>query len=134
MRNVMIIKTPKMKYWDKGRKQPKFDFGILTYENGSLERLERINAEGERDGLSEYWSEFGRKQMEINFKDDKMHGAMTHWYENGIEQLKKHYKDGELHGPYTLWNAKGIRQQRTEYQNGLQVGPIIKYDSKGKKI
>ena len=53
-----------------------------THDNGQLKRLGYLN-DGAKDGPWTSWHENGRKQLEIRYEKDVMHGIMSTWYPNG---------------------------------------------------
>ncbi len=114
-----IIEVPKMEYWDKDEKQPKFIADI--HSNGSLQYLERRNEAGSPDGLSEAWRENGKKWYEQTWKDGKRHGLEIKRYPNNKKEEETDWVDGKLHGKKTVYNLDGSILIVEYYNKGIEV-------------
>ncbi len=111
MNKNKIIKAPEMEYWVKT--QPKFLIEI--YDNGSLRRLEHLNADGKSHGLSTNWHENGQKQYEENYVNGEPHGLYTEWHENRQKKYEVNWVHGEKKGLATEWHENGEKKSETNY-------------------
>ncbi len=127
-----IIPVPKIQYWDDAKTQPKFK--VEVHKNGSLEYLQHLNADGEKQGLRTAWFENGQKLYEMNFKNDGHHGLTIMWHKNGEKACEWNYVNSESHGIHTGWHENGEKSHEACFVNDKYDGSHIEWDKKGNKI
>ena len=95
-----------------------------NYDNGQLKRLGYLN-DGAKDGLWTSWHENGRKQMEIRYKKDVMHGTMSTWYANGQKKGVGQIKDGEMDGRWEEWYENGWKSKVQNCDFGKLISATV---------
>ena len=90
-------------------------------DNGKKQR-ELTYKDGEEIGSTrwEYYSN-GQKATERTFKDGKLEGRAAWWYKNGQKWYERTYKDGELNGEYSEWYANGQKEAEGTLKDGKLI-------------
>lgn len=83
-----------------------------------------------RQGLWKYYSYNGNLLNELNYKDNKMHGACIWYYANtGKIRISANYFDGKRDGEYVAYYFNGQTQTEGEYTYGKRTGTWTNYYS-----
>jgi antitoxin component YwqK of YwqJK toxin-antitoxin module len=109
-------------------------------------------------GTSTWWYETGLRQMEVNWRADRLEGVSTRWYpngnaesvtaysdgirnglsrtwdENGNRVSEEYYRNDTLHGTYTVWHPNGQIRISGFFDRGLFDSIWMYYDDRGLKI
>ena len=99
-------------------------------DNGKKQR-ELTYKDGEEIGSTrwEYYSN-GQKATERTFKDGKLEGRAAWWYDNGQKWMESTYKDGELDGFSTSWYENGQKEEEFYYKDGNLI-VVTEWDEDG---
>ena len=95
-----------------------------THDNGQLKRLGYLN-DGAKDGPWTSWHENGRKQLEIRYEKDVMHGIMSTWYPNGQKKGTGRIKDGEMDGRWEEWYENGWKSKVQSCDFGKLISATV---------
>jgi len=95
-----------------------------THDNGQLKSLGYLN-DGAKDGLWTSWHENGRKQLEIRYKKDVIHGTMSTWHANGQKKGVGQIKDGEMDGRWEEWYENGWKSKVQNCEFGKLISAIV---------
>lgn len=106
--------TVKKDYWDNGN--PKSE---LRYEDGKL------------NGNCVWYLPNGKKQLEVEYRNDTMNGLMRRWHENGNLMEETWYKDGKQDSVYREYSLKGILTAEGYYVNGELNGEFHRWYENG---
>ena len=60
-------------------------------------------------------------QVQISYKDGKIHGPYVVYYDNGQLSSKAPYKDGKQHGPWLWYDKSGKLRSKENYKNGKEI-------------
>ena len=98
----------------------------VAINSGKLDELHRkahlqyvrVNKDGTRHGLCEWFHENGAVLEKLNYKDGELHG-LCEWFDgDGKMREKLNYKDGKLHGLCERFYADGKMQGKSNYKDG----------------
>ena len=75
----------------------------------------------------------GKRQMEVQIKDGKIHGKVKEWERNGKKVYQAEYENGVQVGTEEQWYADGFNKVLVTYQNGLPHGTCTEWHQTGGK-
>lgn len=106
--------TVKKDYWDNGNLKSE-----LRYEDGNL------------NGVCKWYQMSGKPQMEVTYKDNKMHGLSRRWHENGNLMEESWYKDGVQDSVSRIYSLSGALIEETYYVDGELNGELKRWYDNG---
>lgn len=131
----------------------------IYYENSGGKLMEESSyVNGEKDGLSSFYSNKGYKIAEYNysknslqglqktfypnnqvmseqeFVDNLEHGNNTEYYENGVIKSKGSYTKGEMTGQWEYFDENGNKSSSGVYKNDKKDGKWLYFNETGKVI
>jgi len=96
---------------------------LMRYEKGKL------------SGPSESIDADGRKVLEQNYADGKLHGKKREWYaENGAVRSEELYLNGRRNGPSVEWYLNGKLKRNALYKDGKLEGECTEFYENEKKL
>ena len=108
--------------------QKKVQFSTLDVNGGLLYVPNTIDPYTGQ-GIEEY--ENGKKQMEVNIKDGKIHGKIKEWEKNGEKIYEAEYVNGQQTGTEYQWYATGKIKLEVAYVNNKPEGKCLEYHKNG---
>lgn len=109
---------------DRRREVQLVERGGIVYE---------IDAEIPFTGRAVRYYPDGRKRMESEYRDGRMHGKWTWWYADGRKSAEARWRDGSRHGKRVEWYEDGRKKLEGEYRNGRRLR-IRRWDEDGNPI
>ena len=79
---------------------------------------------GDRAGYHIAWKDYGIKEHEGAFHNDKPDDEWSYYHNNGLLQNRGFYVNGEKHGIWSHWDDKGYFLYDKKYENGVDLGRI----------
>ena len=79
-----------------------------------------------------YWPN-GKKQVQKECRNGKLHGTLHTWYENGQEERRIEYQEGRENGEWLIWYLSGARKVAGEYRDGTACGQWTLWYEDGQK-
>lgn len=96
-----------------------------AYPNGNPAeeyRVKEIDRNYFKDGKYIHWHENGQKQLEGNYKNNKLNGKWVAWYKSGTKRFEVEFENGENAGQWRSWGENGEEQVNMNYKNGKLNG------------
>jgi antitoxin component YwqK of YwqJK toxin-antitoxin module len=71
---------------------------------------------GNRVGFHVAWKDYGIKEHEGSFIEDKSHGEWSYYHDNGLLKARGFFKNGERAGLWDYWDIDGIYVNSKDYR------------------
>ena len=110
---------------------------VKTYrKNGAIESFYHI-IDGQKEGEEIVYYEKGaldslQPMLEINWRDDEVHGTVRTWYQNGQLESEKEMVQNKKQGKYIAWYEDGFLMMIEEYENDILTSG--KYFKRGEEF
>lgn len=102
-------------------------------EDGKLQ-AELHYRNGQLDGVNTWYYPSGIKQLEAGYKLNKLHGKSTRWHENGRLQSESWYTDNRLDSVMKTYSVDGRLVGIENYENDTLNGPFEKWYENGNML
>jgi len=80
--------------------------------------------------IVEDWSP-GRRKLEIEVRDGRVHGRTQGWYENGQLEVGEYFAHGVSQGRRTRWHPNGQKKSEVEIRAGVLTGLFREWHANG---
>ena len=100
------------------------------YPSGTLKSSQQYKGK-KQQGVSTWYFENGKKELEVNYLNDKPHGTATRWYQSGIRESMDTYVEGKRTGPSRKWDTQGLLIEELNYLNDSLHGNYLLYYENG---
>jgi TonB family protein len=87
-----------------------------------------------KDGRFIYYYENGNKQMECEYRNDKLHGILQEWYESGEKESYQEFREGLPDGQYKTWREDGSMKLNARYYRGSKHGYFQSFYPNGQMV
>lgn len=108
--------------YQKGVKQGVWIEAFLDPATSEWLEARGMRVGGERQGLWTTRTRRGGTVEEIEYKDDRKHGAVTRYFAGERPRERGTYREGLPHGMWTTWHENGTKAREGEMENGDEVG------------
>ena len=115
-------------YWNYRNK----DGSNLSWYDSGQKLEERTNI-GPGRAILKRWYTDGKKQLELNYINGKLHGLYQSWHMNGKKHEECNYVRDKLHGFYRRWYPSGKMSQECSYVDGILEGVYRSWHYTGQK-
>lgn len=100
------------------------------HSNGQLQS-EIQYKRGLRHGTAIYFYPNGTKQLQSNYYESKLNGALKKWRKDGSLESIEHYKNDTLHGVSQKFFDNGRLHHTIHYYKGVLDGEYLEYHENG---
>ena len=97
---------------------------LKTWKDGYLAEEHKFRAigckkrNGDRVGYHVAWKDYGIKEHEGEFVDDKPDGEWSYYHENGYLKSRGFFRLGKRVGVWDHWDKKGKYKYNKKYKDG----------------
>lgn len=119
-------------YYQPNTIDPYTGLGFQEYPNGKKQMEVQIK-DGRVHGKVKEWGRSGKKVFEAEYVNGVQVGKEEQWYSDGFNKILVYYENGKPHGTCTEWHQTGGKKSLGEYVNGKEEGEHNWWFATGKK-
>jgi antitoxin component YwqK of YwqJK toxin-antitoxin module len=101
------------------------------YPNNKIHRIAEYTA-GLQNGSQKTYSNKGKLESELSFKNGKKHGAWHYYFDSGVEAKLENWSEGETNGEFKELDEKGLILTQEFYKNNIPIEKHIQNYPGGK--
>jgi antitoxin component YwqK of YwqJK toxin-antitoxin module len=101
------------------------------YPNNKIHRIAEYTA-GLQNGSQKTYSNKGKLESELSFKNGKKHGAWHYYFDSGLEAKLENWSEGLMNGEFKELDEKGLILTHEFYKNNIPIEKHIQNYPDGK--